>query len=169
MKISNNSINLKRLDAKKNFMGPHHYAILTENGRTNRQGVLIEEGALTEGVRYLVTFYQVSELLLHKAMPFQILMFFQPANLLTSYLLIFTLKKSSKFAGYLYDTIENTQFTISFQADTTSIKCTISYWPNSQIISNVFSVFSILALSPGHGRGTVEDTRSNKASTTENV
>ena len=36
----------------------HYYAILTEKGRTNRWGVLIEEGALTEGVRYLFSIAQ---------------------------------------------------------------------------------------------------------------
>ena len=29
----------------------HYYAILSEEGRTIREGILIEEGALTEGVR----------------------------------------------------------------------------------------------------------------------
>ena len=33
----------------------HYQAILAEGGRTNRWDVLTEEGALTEGVRYLIT------------------------------------------------------------------------------------------------------------------
>ena len=57
--LSNNPMNLERRGSRQIyfFIGgvlielAHYYASLVEMGRTIREGVLIEEGALTEGVR----------------------------------------------------------------------------------------------------------------------
>ena len=43
------------------FEREHYYAILAEEGRTIRLGVVIEKGALIEGVRYFMLMYKCSK------------------------------------------------------------------------------------------------------------